>query len=168
MKQLRVLLSLKGIGCSIRRMLHPNAESRVRLNGNPVAFESLSSIGGFVALYLTISGLARFALVALGIDPVASSSGAATCMAGCGPGLAAVGPMSTYAHLPDAAKWILGDACCSGGWRSLRCSFCFIGVSGKHRLATIFYRTALSTRITVSRHVRSTADWISWTSSFVC
>ena len=44
----------------------------------------------------------------LGLDFLTSMSGAATAIANVGPGLGnEIGPASTFASLPDAAKWLL-------------------------------------------------------------
>ncbi len=48
------------------------------------------------------------ALMVIGLDFVTALSGAASAIANVGPGLGPViGPMGTYAPLPDAAKWLL-------------------------------------------------------------
>jgi trk system potassium uptake protein TrkH len=63
---------------------------------------------GFFYLYaLTVCVLA-VALAALGLDFVTAFSGAASAVSNVGPGLGPViGPASTYATLPDTAKWLL-------------------------------------------------------------
>jgi trk system potassium uptake protein TrkH len=61
----------------------------------------------FVALYLFIFILGTIFLTANGSDPVTSASAAATSMAGIGPGLGTIGPMSNFAHMPEASKIVL-------------------------------------------------------------
>jgi trk system potassium uptake protein TrkH len=46
-------------------------------------------------------------VAATGVDPVTASSSVATCMAGIGPGLGTVGPMSNFSHLPEISKAVL-------------------------------------------------------------
>jgi trk system potassium uptake protein TrkH len=72
--------------------------------------ETLAGVAAFVTLYFATFFLASLALTVTGMDPISAMSAAATCLAGCGPGLGSVGPMSNYADLSAAAKWIL-DAC---------------------------------------------------------
>ena len=58
-------------------------------------------------LYLFIFVLGTIIVVATGVDPVTASSSVATCMAGIGPGLGSVGPMSTFANMPEVSKVVL-------------------------------------------------------------
>jgi trk system potassium uptake protein TrkH len=46
-------------------------------------------------------------VVITGVDLITASSSAATCMAGIGPGLGSVGPLSNFANLPEASKVVL-------------------------------------------------------------
>jgi trk system potassium uptake protein TrkH len=43
-----------------------------------------------------------------GYDLVSSLSASVAAVGNIGPGLGAVGPMTNWAHLPDAVKWIMG------------------------------------------------------------
>ena len=51
--------------------------------------------------------LAWLLLTALGVDILTALSAVVACVFNVGPGLGGVGPMNTYAQLPDMAKWIL-------------------------------------------------------------
>ena len=55
-------------------------------------------------LYLFLFILGTIIVVVTGVDPVTASSSVATCMAGIGPGLGTVGPMSNFAHMPEVSK----------------------------------------------------------------
>lgn len=106
-KMARHLIVLKNIKNVFVKLSHPTAVSLIKLNGKVVSENTNISIMSFVALYLFIFLLGTISLVAFGSDPVTSASSVATCMAGIGPGLGTVGPMSNFAHLPDASKFIL-------------------------------------------------------------
>jgi len=106
-KMARHLVVIKNIKNVFVKLSHPKAVSLIKLNGRVVAENTNISIMSFVALYLFIFLLGSFFLVANGADPVTSASSVATCMAGIGPGLGTVGPMSNFAHLPDASKFAL-------------------------------------------------------------
>lgn len=110
MKNIRVLLLLKAAANELKRLLHPSAVVPIKYNGKMVDQDSLFTIAGFIILYLVTFATATILMTALGFDIVTSMSAVASCMANCGPGLATVGPMANYAHLPDMAKWLL-DAC---------------------------------------------------------
>jgi trk system potassium uptake protein TrkH len=48
-----------------------------------------------------------FLLIVMGLDGKTAASSVATCMAGIGPGIGTVGPVSNFAHLPPMAKIVL-------------------------------------------------------------
>ena len=106
----RHLLVLKNIKKIILRSGHPNAIFTVRLNGRIVEEHTSLSIFSFIYLYLFLFILGSLLLILFGSDPVTSATSVATCMAGIGPGLGTVGPMSNYAALPEISKIILGLA----------------------------------------------------------
>jgi trk system potassium uptake protein len=106
-KMARHLIVLKNIKNIFVKLNHPKAISMVKLNGKVVAENTNISILSFVALYLFIFLLGTIFVTANGSDPVTSASAAATCMAGIGPGLGTIGPMSNFAHMPEASKIVL-------------------------------------------------------------
>ena len=110
MKNIRVLLLLKAAVNELKKLIHPKAVIPVRYNGRTVEQDVLFTVAGFIILYLVTFATGTILMTAFGLDLVTSLSSVATCMANCGPGLGAVGPMANYAHLPSMAKWVL-DAC---------------------------------------------------------
>ena len=63
---------------------------------------------GFFFLYVVAFGFIAIGLGVLGLDFLTATSGAATAISNVGPGLGPViGPSSTFASLPDEAKWLL-------------------------------------------------------------
>jgi trk system potassium uptake protein TrkH len=106
-KMARHLIVLKNIKNVFVKLNHPKAISMVRLNSKVVSEDTSMSILSFVALYLFIFLIGTIFLTANGSDPVTSASAAATCMAGIGPGFGTIGPMSNFAHLPEASKIVL-------------------------------------------------------------
>ena len=89
---------------------HPNAIFTVRLNGRNVEEQTSLSIFSFIYLYLFLFLLGTMMLILFGSDPLTSASSVATCMAGIGPGMGAVGPMSNYAAMPEISKIVLSVA----------------------------------------------------------
>ncbi len=57
--------------------------------------------------YIFIFVVGTVILTASGSDTVTSASSVATCMAGIGPGLGTVGPMSNYSGMPEISKVVL-------------------------------------------------------------
>jgi trk system potassium uptake protein TrkH len=103
-KMARHLIVLKNIKNVFVKLNHPKAISVIKLNGRVVSENTNISIISFVALYLFIFLLGTIFVVATGVDNITAASSVATCMAGIGPGLGTVGPMSNFAHMPEASK----------------------------------------------------------------
>jgi trk system potassium uptake protein TrkH len=106
-KMARHLIVLKNIKNVFIKLNHPKSITFVKLNGNSVSENTNISILSFVVLYLFLFIIGTIVVVFNGVDPVTASSSVATCMAGIGPGLGTVGPMSNFAHLPDLSKIVL-------------------------------------------------------------
>jgi trk/ktr system potassium uptake protein len=106
-KMARHLIVLKNIKSVFIRLNHPKALVPLRLNGNIINDSTSNSIISFVVLYIFLFIVGTTLLVTFGSDPVTSASSVATCMAGIGPGLGSVGPMSNYSMLPQVSKIVL-------------------------------------------------------------
>ncbi len=103
----RHLIVVKNIKNIFVKLNHPKSISFIKLNGNTIAENTNISILSFVVLYLFLFVLGTIIIVITGVDPVTAASSTATCMAGIGPGLGSVGPMSTFAKIPETAKVVL-------------------------------------------------------------
>jgi trk system potassium uptake protein len=106
-KMARHLLLFKNIGKIFRQALAPHAVIPIRLNKNIVPLKTNNAVLTFVSAYLIVFSIGSLSLAMLGIDGETAASSVATCMAGIGPGIGTVGPVSNFAHLPDMAKVIL-------------------------------------------------------------
>jgi trk system potassium uptake protein len=106
-KMARHLIVIKNIKDVFVKLNHPKSISFMRLNGKSIAENTNISILSFVVLYLFLFVIGTIIIVITGVDPVTASSSVATCMAGIGPGLGTVGPMSNFAHLPEISKIVL-------------------------------------------------------------
>ena len=103
----RHLIVLKNVKNVFVKLNHPKSVSFVRLNGKSVTESTNISILSFVVLYMFMFILGTILIIVTGVDPETASSSVATCMAGIGPGIGTVGPMSNFAHMPEAGKIIL-------------------------------------------------------------
>ncbi len=106
-KMVRHLIMLKNIRRNFRQLISPNAILPIRLNNNVISSETNRSILTFIAVYFLVFLMGSISLILIGIDGTTASSSVATCMAGIGPGIGTVGPVSNFAHLPDLGKMIL-------------------------------------------------------------
>ncbi|MBN2262086.1 MAG: TrkH family potassium uptake protein [Prolixibacteraceae bacterium] len=106
-KMVRHLIVLKNFRKIIRKLLSPNAIILIRLNKNSINESNNHSILTFVVVYFQIFLVGSFLLILTGLDVKTSMGAVATSMAGIGPGIGTVGPVSNFAHLPVVSKAIL-------------------------------------------------------------
>ncbi|MFO7737672.1 MAG: TrkH family potassium uptake protein [Desulfatiglandaceae bacterium] len=107
MKTLRVMLLLRHGYREIFRIIHPHAVTTVKIGGNPVPSNTLSSIWGFFVLYLGLFIAATAVMAAMGLDLISAIASVAASIGNIGPGLALVGPTKNYLAVPFAGKWVL-------------------------------------------------------------
>jgi trk system potassium uptake protein TrkH len=106
-KMARHLVVIKNIKNVFIKLNHPKSVSFVRLNGKVLTEGTNISILSFVVLYLFLFIIGTILVVLNGVDPVTASSSVASCMAAIGPGLGTVGPLGTFANIPEFSKVIL-------------------------------------------------------------
>jgi trk system potassium uptake protein len=106
-KMARHLILLKNLSRVFRQFSFSKAVIPIRFNNKIVSPETNNSILTFISIYLLVFLIGSLSLTALGADFKTASSSAATCMAGIGPGIGTVGPVSNFAHLPGMSKIIL-------------------------------------------------------------
>ncbi len=104
MKVIRWQLVLKQARRELMRLVHPKAIVAVKFGDKAVAGRVLAAITGFFAMYLVLFGFLLLLMMAAGTDQITAWSAVAACINNAGPGLGAVA--ATYAHLPEAAKWV--------------------------------------------------------------
>ncbi len=107
-KMARHLVVIKNIRNVFIKLGHPNMVTSIKLNGRTINESTNVSILSFIVLYFFLFILGTLVIAAMGVDPVSSASSVATCMAGIGPGLGTIGPMSNFSGMPEVAKVILG------------------------------------------------------------
>ncbi|TAJ12504.1 TrkH family potassium uptake protein [Marinilabiliaceae bacterium JC017] len=90
-----------------KRMTHPLAVISLRINKKVIPKEVVFKVLAFVMIYMIIFSLGSLSLTFLGLEFDAAMGAAATTMGGIGPGLGSVGPVSNFAHVAIAGKWIL-------------------------------------------------------------
>jgi len=110
-KVIRHLVLVKNTFLEFKRLLHPRALIRTKVDGHLVAPRVLTHILVFFLIYLGIffSGSIIMAMILSNYEhPMMTAFGAvATALSNVGPGIGAVGPMDNFAHIPDLGKWFL-------------------------------------------------------------
>lgn len=90
-----------------KRLLHPRAMIRLRLNGKIVPPRVLTHILVFFVLYIGTFAIGTVLVVLTGVDLITAAGAVATSIGNVGPGIGEVGPVNSYAPLSDITKWIL-------------------------------------------------------------
>lgn len=103
----RHLIVLKNIKRTFLQSLNPKAVLPIRFNKKILSNETNNAILSFVTIYIFIFIISAMILVFIGNDFITSCSSSATCMAGIGPGMGLVGPVSNYSQLNDLSKFLL-------------------------------------------------------------
>ncbi|MCX7961443.1 MAG: TrkH family potassium uptake protein [Burkholderiales bacterium] len=106
-KMMRALLMLQQARRELERLIHPRAVTPVKLGGQVVENRIIFAVLAYMLVYGVTIAAITLLLTATGLDLLTALSAAAACVNNVGPGLAAVGPTSTYAVLSDFQTWIL-------------------------------------------------------------
>jgi trk system potassium uptake protein TrkH len=116
-KLVRTLLIGKLLLREIRRILHPQAVMPIRLGERVISEEALRGIMVFAILYVTIFAIGSIVLMldvervgGIGGEPLPvldAVSAVAAALGNVGPGFGLVGPMASYALLPESSKMLL-------------------------------------------------------------
>lgn len=110
-KVFRVQVLFANARLQFRRMLHPHAVLVPRFEGRTVSEEAAESVLGFLFVYILSFALLAMALALVGLGFPEALGAAASALANLGPAISPdLGPLSGFAPLPDAAKWLLSGA----------------------------------------------------------
>ncbi len=105
-KMMRALLMYRQAVRELERLVHPRAVTPVKLGGQVVDTRIIFAVLAFMLVYGVTIAAITLLLAATGLDLLTALSAAAACVNNIGPGLAGVGPTTTYAVLSDFQTWI--------------------------------------------------------------
>ena len=91
----------------MRKMLHPNAVTVVRLEDKPLQDKEIRSVHLFVVVFMIIFICSMLLLSLEGFDLVTTFTALAACINNIGPGLGDVGPMGNFSAFSYASKLFL-------------------------------------------------------------
>lgn len=106
-KIVRHLVFIKNSILEFKRILHPRAVIRIKINKELVPPRVLTHILVFLLLYLATFITGAIVICFCGMDFASACGAAATCLGNVGPGLGTVGPAFTFADVPSSAKLVL-------------------------------------------------------------
>lgn len=106
-KNMRLLIVVRGIKNQFKQMLHPRAVLPVRYNKEVVSESVVSTVFAFVVAYIGCIFVGWLLLMLFGVGLTEAMSTVVSSIGNVGPGLGAFGPVFSWSALPDAAKWTL-------------------------------------------------------------
>ncbi len=107
MKVSRVLLLMKTAAADIAKVLHPREARCVRMDSRRVSDATTKAVYSYFFIYLSVILFAGCIVSMDGFDFTTSFTAALACMSNVGPGLAMIGPMSSYAIFSKFTRFVL-------------------------------------------------------------
>ncbi len=107
LKMIRVLVLVKNTRLEFKRLLHPMAVIPVRINRKTIPQEIIHNFLAFFLLYMLLFMAGAASMTLFGLDFTSAIGASAATLGNIGPAIANVGPIESYANIPNAAKWIL-------------------------------------------------------------
>ena len=106
-KCVRGVMVLKVLRNEFRKILHPNAVLPVKINGQTISQQKLSTLLAFFAIFTFMVLIAATIMIVAGIDNTNAITIALSCISNVGPTLGTqIGPEMSWAELPEYIKWI--------------------------------------------------------------
>lgn len=102
----RILISFKAVSSEIKRRLYPASVSHIRLSGQHLADDDVSSVLMYIVVYFIVIFLSIIGVLLCGSGVPEAVSGVIASVGSVGPGLAEIGCMDNYALQPAMAKFI--------------------------------------------------------------
>lgn len=106
----RVIIMFKSARRELRRILHPRSVSSVKFEGKPVSTESEHGVLSYFAMYFIVYAALLLIISLEPFDFETNLTAVTACYNNIGPGLAGVGPMSSFAAYSDFSKLVLSAA----------------------------------------------------------
>lgn len=105
-KCVRIAMLFKVAHNEFKRIIHPNAVIPVRINKHVITPQIKITLLAFIVVYVMLILFSWSIMLALGVGFVESYGVVVSSIGNVGPGLGSCGPAYSWAHLPDAAKWL--------------------------------------------------------------
>jgi trk system potassium uptake protein TrkH len=109
-KMIRAQILFKQVWRELLRIIHPRVYNPVKLGGQTVENNVVFAVLAYAFVYVSFIAIFTLLLTVSGADVVTAFSAAVVSLNNTGPGLAQVGPASTYAVLNDFQTWVCSFA----------------------------------------------------------
>ena len=107
LKVSRWILYNKQIYHEIERLIHPNAVTKVRLDGKVVDDKTIRTANVFLMAFVFLFVFSLMIISFDGFDLITSFTAVAATMNNIGPGLGEVGPLGGFSNFSILSKWVL-------------------------------------------------------------
>jgi len=108
-KFVRHMVFVKNTYLEFKRILHPRAIVRIKINKEVVAPRVLTHILVFLLVYLLLFVGATLIITIIGMDFMTTLGGVATTLGNVGPSIGNLGPVNNFAEVPESAKWVFSS-----------------------------------------------------------
>lgn len=103
----RIVVMTKGVVKEVNQIIHPRSVKKIRMDGTPVAQDTVRSINAFIAVYVVVF-FASLLLISIDeFDFTTNFTAVATTLNNIGPGLSKIGPTGNFADFSAFSKIIL-------------------------------------------------------------
>ena len=107
LKVTRVVTLAKAAYADMRKMLHPNAVIRVRMEGRALPEKQVRGVQAYFSVYMLLFAVSWLLLSLDGFDLISTFTALAACINNIGPGLSMVGPTGNFGAFSPWAKLLL-------------------------------------------------------------
>ena len=107
LKVTRVVTLAKAAYADMRKMLHPNAVIRVRMEGRALSEKQVRGVQAYFSVYMLLFAVSWLLLSLDGFDLISTFTALASCINNIGPGLGLVGPTGNFFAFSPWAKLLL-------------------------------------------------------------
>lgn len=102
----RVLIAFKAIGSEIRRRIHPNAVTQVRLDGHHLSESVVGSVMMYIVTYFIMVFISIVIVMLCGSGATEAVSGVIASLGSVGPGIGELGAMDNFSAEPALSKFV--------------------------------------------------------------
>ena len=102
----RLIILWKSVRQEVRKILHPNAVTVIRVNGRKIGQDTLRNVNIYLACYVLILVVSTLLVSIDNFDFATSFSGVLTTLSNVGPGISQVGPVMNFHKFSVLSKLV--------------------------------------------------------------
>lgn len=102
----RLIILWKSVRQEVRKILHPNAVTVIRVNGRKIGQDTLRNVNIYLACYVLILVVSTLLVSIDNFDFATSFSGVLTTLSNVGPGISQIGPVMNFHKFSVLSKLV--------------------------------------------------------------